>query len=98
MKFSRQAIGTISEPPKWVFSTTINHRAMKLGTLMQVSNTITSAKIQGHRPIITSFSSRICGIQYLPILLRMTLLECNSVEKDDIYIMNLHLFNIQDQQ
>ena len=50
-------------PPKWVFSKTNNHRAMKLGTHAQVPNTNTPAKFQGHPPIITPFTPHMCDIQ-----------------------------------
>ena len=50
-------------PPKWVFSKTIIHRAMKLGTHMQGLNTNSPAKFQGHSPIITPFTPHMCDIQ-----------------------------------
>ena len=53
----------MENPPKWVFSKTINHRAMKLGTHTQVPNTNTPAKFQGHTPIITPFTPHMCSVQ-----------------------------------
>ena len=50
-------------PPVGVFSTTINHRDLKLGTHMQVHNTDTPAKFQGHSPIITPITPHMCSIQ-----------------------------------
>ena len=50
-------------PPKRVFSKTINHRAMKLGTHMQGPNRNTPTKFQGHSPIITHFTPHMCDIQ-----------------------------------
>ena len=50
-------------PPKWVFSKTNNHRAMKLGTHTQVPNTNTPAEFQGHPPIITLFTPHMCDFQ-----------------------------------
>ena len=50
-------------PPVRVFSTTINHRDLKLGTHMQVLNTDTPAQFQGHPPIITPFTPHLCDIQ-----------------------------------
>ena len=50
-------------PPVGIFSTTINRRNMKLGTHMQIPNTDTPAKFQGHPPVLTSFTYHMCGIQ-----------------------------------
>ena len=50
-------------PPVGIFSTTINHRDLKLGTHMQVHNTDTPAKFQGHSPIITPITPYMCSIQ-----------------------------------
>ena len=50
-------------PPVEFFSTTISRRATKLGTHMQVHNTNTPAKFQGHPPIITPFTPHMCSIQ-----------------------------------
>ena len=50
-------------PPKWVFTKSINHRAMKLGTHTQVPNSNTPAKFQGHPHIITPFTTHMCSIQ-----------------------------------
>ena len=50
-------------PPKWVFSKSLSHRAMKLGTHTQIANTNSPAKFQGHSPIITPFTPHMCGIQ-----------------------------------
>ena len=50
-------------PPKWVFSTSVGHRALKLSTHMQVHNTHTLAKFQGHSPIITPFTAHMCDVQ-----------------------------------
>ena len=50
-------------PPKWVFSKTVNPRATKLGTRMQVHNPNTLAKFQGHPPIITPFTPHMCSVQ-----------------------------------
>ena len=50
-------------PPVGVFSPTISHRDLKLGTHMQVPHTTTPAKFQGHPPIKTPFTSHMCDIQ-----------------------------------
>ena len=50
-------------PPKCVFSKTVNPRATKLGTHMQVHNPNTLAKFQGHPPIITPFTPHMCSVQ-----------------------------------
>ena len=53
------------EPPpqKRVFSKTLTHRAMKLGTHMQVPNANTPTKFQGHSFTITPFTPHMCGVQ-----------------------------------
>ena len=50
-------------PPVGIFSTTINHRDLKLGTHMQVHNTDTPVKFQGHSPIITPITPHMCSIR-----------------------------------
>ena len=50
-------------PPKWVFSKTVNPRATKFGTHMQVHNPNTLVKFQGHPPIITPFTPHMCSVQ-----------------------------------
>ena len=54
--------GPNREPPS-LFSTFINRRDMKLGTHMQIPNTDTPAKFQGHPPILTPFTPHMSSIQ-----------------------------------
>ena len=51
------------KPPVRVFSTTKNHRHLKLSTHLQVHNTDTPAKFQGPSPNITPFNPHMCGVQ-----------------------------------
>ena len=66
---------------------------MKLGTQMQVPNTNTPVKFQGHSPIITPLPLTcvifkvIVPIMYTLIFTPMTTLESNSVAINDIYIV-----------
>ena len=63
-KFERKPhLAKSKTPPVGIFSTTINHRDLKLGTHMQVHNTDTPAKFQGHSPIITPITPHMCSIQ-----------------------------------
>ena len=55
--------GPIFKTPEWVFSKTLSHRAMNFGTHMQVPNTNTLVKFQGHSLITIPFTPHMCGIQ-----------------------------------
>ena len=49
--------------PNWVFTTTMNHTAMKFGTHIQVPNTNTPAKFQRPSHTITPVTPHMCNVR-----------------------------------